>query len=61
MRWIAILDSQSRGRLGRDINLYQVIDTGERKEGGRGGEKKNTPACSHCSFGKENQFLIGAV
>ena len=25
---------------------------GERKEGGGGGEKKNTPARSHCSFGK---------
>ena len=22
------------------------------KEGGSEGEKKNTPACSHCSFGK---------
>ena len=36
--------------LGRDRNFYQ--EGGERKEGGGGGEEKNTPARSHCSFGK---------
>ena len=45
--------------LGREEISPRGWSIGKRKEGGRGGEKKNMLARSHCSFGKLRSFANG--
>ena len=49
------------GRLGRvEIVTLTVGARAKEGKGGRGGEKKNTPARYHCSFGKLRTLANGA-
>ena len=42
-----------------EISTKAVIDRREEGGGGGGSEKKNTPARSHCSFGKQCLWANG--
>ena len=49
------------GRLGRVEIVTLTVGAGAKEgKGGGGGEKKNTPARYHCSFGKLRTLANGA-